>query len=69
MERPCPICGRPAVQDRANPDRPFCSERCRMLDLARWLDGDYAVPGEPVDLPDGELRATEPSRPPGPEES
>jgi endogenous inhibitor of DNA gyrase (YacG/DUF329 family) len=28
---------------------PFCSERCRLLDLARWVDGDYRVPGEPVD--------------------
>jgi hypothetical protein len=24
--------------------RPFCSRRCRDLDLARWLDGSYAVP-------------------------
>jgi endogenous inhibitor of DNA gyrase (YacG/DUF329 family) len=28
--------------------RPFCSERCRLLDLARWVDGDYRVAGEPV---------------------
>ena len=28
--------------------RPFCSERCRLLDLARWADGSYRVPGEPV---------------------
>jgi endogenous inhibitor of DNA gyrase (YacG/DUF329 family) len=28
--------------------RPFCSERCRLLDLGRWLDGDYRIPGEPV---------------------
>jgi endogenous inhibitor of DNA gyrase (YacG/DUF329 family) len=27
--------------------RPFCSERCKLLDLARWADGAYAVPGEP----------------------
>jgi uncharacterized protein len=26
--------------------RPFCSERCRLLDLARWIDGDYRVAGE-----------------------
>ena len=26
--------------------RPFCSERCKLLDLARWIDGDYHVPGE-----------------------
>ena len=25
---------------------PFCSERCRLLDLGKWLDGEYRVPGE-----------------------
>jgi len=28
--------------------RPFCSERCKLQDLARWIDGDYKVPAEPV---------------------
>jgi endogenous inhibitor of DNA gyrase (YacG/DUF329 family) len=28
--------------------RPFCSERCRLLDLARWIDGDYRIAAEPV---------------------
>jgi hypothetical protein len=28
--------------------RPFCSERCKMADLGRWLTGDYAVPAEPL---------------------
>lgn len=28
--------------------RPFCSERCRTEDLARWAEGRYAVPGDPV---------------------
>jgi uncharacterized protein len=27
--------------------RPFCSERCKMADLGRWLTGGYTVPGEP----------------------
>jgi endogenous inhibitor of DNA gyrase (YacG/DUF329 family) len=27
---------------------PFCSERCRLLDLARWVDGEYRIAGEPV---------------------
>ena len=31
---------------------PFCSERCKLLDLGRWLDGDYRIPGEPADLPE-----------------
>jgi len=32
--------------------KPFCSERCRNEDLARWADGRYRVPGEEVPAPD-----------------
>jgi endogenous inhibitor of DNA gyrase (YacG/DUF329 family) len=47
MGRPamCVLCGQRPVDDRW---RPFCSERCRNEDLARWADGRYRVPGEPV---------------------
>jgi uncharacterized protein len=42
----CPICKKP-VPD-AEPDRPacypFCSERCKLIDLGRWLDGKYQIP-------------------------
>jgi endogenous inhibitor of DNA gyrase (YacG/DUF329 family) len=31
---------------------PFCSERCRIRDLARWADGSYAVPGDAVEEAD-----------------
>ncbi|MNC91508.1 zinc-binding protein [compost metagenome] len=27
--------------------KPFCSERCKMADLGRWLSGDYRIPGFP----------------------
>ncbi|MDO9015779.1 MAG: DNA gyrase inhibitor YacG [Deltaproteobacteria bacterium] len=45
MESRCPICkavvraGRPE-----NPSAPFCSSRCRDVDLGRWLDGAYSIP-------------------------
>jgi endogenous inhibitor of DNA gyrase (YacG/DUF329 family) len=39
--RPCPICGKPSTEA----SRPFCSERCRNVDLNRWLSGSYAIPG------------------------
>ena len=39
--KPCPICGKPA----AEASRPFCSERCRDVDLNRWLSNSYAIPG------------------------
>lgn len=32
------------AEPAAEPYRPFCSERCKMADLGRWLKGDYAVP-------------------------
>lgn len=46
MTRRCPSC-RQAVGERSvNPAFPFCSERCRLLDLGRWFDERYRVPGE-----------------------
>jgi endogenous inhibitor of DNA gyrase (YacG/DUF329 family) len=41
--RPCPICGKPAVEAA----RPFCSKRCADVDLHRWLTGTYAIPLPP----------------------
>ena len=41
----CAICDREAGSDASNPWRPFCSERCQLLDLSRWLGGDYVIPG------------------------
>ncbi len=43
MERPCPTC-RTVIPWEGNPHRPFCSPRCRLLDLGRWLDEEYRVP-------------------------
>ena len=42
--------------------RPFCRERCKLLDLARWVDGGYRIAGEPVseDPDHGEPSPTEP---------
>ena len=37
--KPCPICGKPAV----DATRPFCSSRCRDIDLNRWLKGSYVI--------------------------
>jgi len=48
----CPICGKPAVEAT----RPFCSERCRKIDLGRWYSESYRVPAaeEPEEEKDGE---------------
>lgn len=44
----CPICRKKSAMDY----RPFCSKRCADIDLGRWLGGDYAIPGEPVEPED-----------------
>lgn len=57
----CPICSKPL-----NPTyRPFCSRRCADVDLARWLNGSYAVPSDdPEDAEDAAQEiARQPPRP------
>lgn len=51
----CPACGAPVQWKPENRFRPFCSERCRQLDLGAWAAGDYRVPAqeEPAELPAG----------------
>ncbi len=39
--RPCPECGKPSSREFY----PFCSERCKNVDLNRWLSGAYVLPG------------------------
>ncbi len=41
----CPSCGKETMWEE-NPYRPFCSERCRLMDLGKWASGDYRIPGE-----------------------
>jgi len=43
LEVKCPQCGRPTPW-ADNPFRPFCSERCKTVDLAAWANGEYAIP-------------------------
>ena len=39
----CPICRVPVASREAFP---FCSDRCRLIDLGRWLGGEYRIPTE-----------------------
>jgi len=41
---PCPRCGAPALFGPENKWRPFCSERCKMIDLGLWASESYRVP-------------------------
>jgi len=42
--RKCPLCRKPSEWED-NPYRPFCSERCQLIDLGSWAAGWYRVPG------------------------
>jgi endogenous inhibitor of DNA gyrase (YacG/DUF329 family) len=53
---PCPACGQPAVYAPFNPFRPFCSERCRLMDLGAWASEAYRIPAKPAaDEGEGEI--------------
>jgi uncharacterized protein len=43
---PCPHCGEPVLWSPDNRWRPFCSERCKMIDLGAWADESYRLPAE-----------------------
>jgi uncharacterized protein len=44
----CPTCGLP-FESTETPAMPFCSERCRLIDLGRWLNEEQGLPVEPGD--------------------
>lgn len=45
LKVPCPKCKTLTLYD-GNPYRPFCSERCKKMDLGAWASGDYVIPGK-----------------------
>lgn len=49
----CPVCGKKSVFEPWNPSRPFCSERCRTMDLGAWASESYRIPAKPGDDPAG----------------
>ena len=51
---PCPTCTREVVWNEQFPWRPFCSERCKLVDLGAWFANARGIPGESVDETPGE---------------
>ncbi|MBA1146499.1 DNA gyrase inhibitor YacG [Ectothiorhodospiraceae bacterium WFHF3C12] len=45
----CPACGERYEYSTDNPYRPFCSERCKLVDLGRWFDGSHHIAGPDLD--------------------
>ena len=48
---PCPQCKKPTRWDD-NPWRPFCSERCKLIDLGDWASERHSIAGDPDAPPD-----------------
>lgn len=44
----CPQCQKKVVWSEKNPYRPFCSERCKLIDLGAWADESHRIAGEPA---------------------
>lgn len=53
----CPHCGKEHRWDINNRFRPFCSERCKMIDLGKWANEEYRVEQREQDLPDSDHHA------------
>ncbi|MBT6277848.1 MAG: DNA gyrase inhibitor YacG [Chromatiales bacterium] len=49
---PCPTCAEPVQWTKASTFRPFCSKRCRLLDLGEWLDDERKIPDSDTGLDD-----------------
>ncbi len=45
----CPTCGKKVEWTPANKFRPFCSERCKQIDLGAWAEEKYTIPGAAAD--------------------
>ena len=52
----CPICDQPFDREQT-PAMPFCSHRCQLIDLRRWLGEEYSLPVAPADEADEPLDA------------
>ncbi|WP_031433775.1 DNA gyrase inhibitor YacG [Methylomarinum vadi] len=47
----CPTCQKTITWNEQEPFRPFCSERCKLIDLGEWATEEKKIPGEPAYIP------------------
>ena len=53
---PCPRCGEPVTWNHEARWKPFCSERCKMVDLGAWFMEEHVIPGKPAEHEPGKPR-------------
>jgi endogenous inhibitor of DNA gyrase (YacG/DUF329 family) len=54
----CPTCGK-EIEYEGNEFRPFCSERCKLLDFGAWADEEYSLPTETASMTEEEFEELE----------
>ena len=54
----CPHCGK-ETEFSGNEFRPFCSERCKLLDFGAWADGEYGIASEASEMSEEDVDALE----------
>jgi uncharacterized protein len=54
----CPTCGK-MVEYQGNEFRPFCSERCKLIDFGAWADEEFALPTENAELTEEDIHEIE----------
>ena len=52
----CPTCGKPVEWSQSQRWKPFCSERCKLIDLGAWIDEYHRIPGDETDGSDEDIR-------------
>ncbi len=57
----CPTCGKRREYE-GNEFRPFCSERCKLIDFGAWADEDFAIPTQETALTEEDLEQIERAR-------
>ncbi|MEE2782190.1 MAG: DNA gyrase inhibitor YacG [Pseudomonadota bacterium] len=52
---PCPTCQKASKWTSQNPHRPFCSERCKLIDLGEWASEQHRIPSDEKGLPTDDI--------------
>jgi endogenous inhibitor of DNA gyrase (YacG/DUF329 family) len=60
MALKCPTCKQDVLPRARNPAFPFCSQRCREVDLGRWLGEEFRIPASAAEDEDGEVALGQP---------